>query len=758
MAASPSARDPQDPSAGPRDGDPLTMRVDALGELLGLSRARISPEDLADSTELLARIAERRRLSLDHTVVALAGATGSGKSTLFNALAGKELSATGVRRPTTARPVSCAWQPERAAGLLDRLGIAPQDRYARHGLLAAPALPPAALPAQAGRSEVPPPPGPRAAPGEGQDPSAEFPGQPEPLLGQPCQPCQSCQSCRLGQPCGDGRAAGAGCGPADDRAEDRVPPAAAEDAWAVPSAQSGHSGLSARSGAASADGGGEHRAAGAATDTAAAALGAYGGHAVEDETGLEGLVLIDLPDHDSAVGEHREQVDRLLRLVDVVVWVLDPEKYGDAALHERYLRPLAGHADVTVLVLNQVDRLPGDSSDLVLDDLRRLLDEDGLAVGEHGEAGAIVLSASAATGQGLADLRAVLAQITGERAAAGQRLAADLDSAAHDLHPLYVGEGWAGLTDEAREDFLDRLADAVGATAVGQAAERDWGRAAWDACGTPWSRLMAGRTPGYGCSRSAPARPMSPERWTRDGRTVRPVAPAAPGRNHGTSGGGPGTADRAPKRGAGAAAGGVGAAGALPAPRGSGPAASRPVVEEAVRGLAVDAARGLPEPWSRAVGDAARRGGGSLPEALDTVALRARPGQPERPGWWSVAAAVQWLLLALVLAGVVCLAAVAEGSLALPWWPPLATAVLGGLGGPVVAAACRFAARGPARRYGQAAERRLRDAAADCGRAGVLEPVAAELMRYREVREQYAVVAGAAPVPSTSRLRPVGVR
>src|SRR5207302_10804111 len=117
-----------------------------------------------------------------------------------------------------------------------------------------------------------------------------------------------------------------------------------------------------------------------------------------------GLVLLDLPDHDSAASGHREQVERLLRLVDVVVWVLDPEKYADAALHERYLRPLAGHADVMLLVLNQVDRLPGDSADLVLDDLRRLLDEDGLAVGEHGEAGAVVLAASALTGHGVPDL------------------------------------------------------------------------------------------------------------------------------------------------------------------------------------------------------------------------------------------------------------------------------------------------------------------------------------------------------------------
>ena len=137
VPATPSALDALAAHASEEAGatDPLTVRVEALGELLGLSRTRISPNDLAESSELLARVGERRRLSLEHTVVAVAGATGSGKSTLFNALAGMEISATGVRRPTTARPVSCAWQPERAAGLLDRLGVAAQDRYARHGLL-----------------------------------------------------------------------------------------------------------------------------------------------------------------------------------------------------------------------------------------------------------------------------------------------------------------------------------------------------------------------------------------------------------------------------------------------------------------------------------------------------------------------------------------------------------------------------------------------------------------------------------------------
>ncbi|WP_202233777.1 GTPase [Actinacidiphila reveromycinica] len=648
MATSPSALDDPNASAEPAVADPLTVRIEALGELLGLSRTRIGPDELADGSELLARVGERRRLSLDHTVVAVAGATGSGKSTLFNALTGLELSATGVRRPTTSRPVSCAWQPERAAGLLDRLGVAPQDRYARYGLrdMSAPGPAEAAAVAEAGAGmEVP-------AGGPAEEPPHRQGRRPERV------------------PCPPGR-------------------------------------------------GGSSEGASHCSVGGVAEIGDDLGDA--EEQSLDGLVLIDLPDHDSAAAGHREQVDRLLRLVDVVVWVLDPEKYADAALHERYLRPLAGHADVTVLVLNQVDRLPGDAADLVLDDLRRLLDEDGLAVGEHGEAGAVVLAASALTGQGVPDLRAVLAQIVSERAAAGRRLAADMDRMASGIQPLYVGEGGAGLTDPAREEFVDRLADAVGAAGAGLSAEKEWSSAAWDACGTPWSRLMGERVGVAGCSRFARKMTGSPGRRTDSPRRTE-VRPLARG---GTVQAGP------PRR-----------------------TASRPVIDEAVRGLSADAARGLPEPWARAVRDAARRGGEGLPAALDAAAVRARPRAPERPGWWSAAAVVQWLLMVLALAGVVCLTAVGSGSLDLPWWPPLVTVAVGGFGGPLVSGTCRIAARGPARRYGQAAERRLRDAAADCGRARVLEPVAAELMRYREVREQYAVVAGSAPGPA--RFLPAG--
>lgn len=73
---------------------------------------------------------------------------------------------------------------------------------------------------------------------------------------------------------------------------------------------------------------------------------------------------------------------------------------------------------------------------------------------------------------------------------------------------------------------------------------------------------------------------------------------------------------------------------------------------------------------------------------------------------------------------------------------PALVMLAGIVGGPLVEWACAVAARGPGRRYGQEAERRLREAAAGCGRARVLDPVSAELLRYREVREQYAAVAG----------------
>ncbi|MEW2032863.1 GTPase [Streptomyces roseifaciens] len=636
----------------------LRPRLDALRELVGLSRARLDRRTLAEAGRVLDEAAARQRHPLDLTVVAIAGASGSGKSTLFNALGRAQLSEAGVRRPTTAAPVACVWteEPERADGVLDRLGIPARSRR------------------------------------------------------QPVRPY---------------------------------------------------------------------------------------------DPALNGLVLLDLPDHDSATAGHREQVDRLLGLVDAVIWVVDPEKYADAVLHERYLRPLAGYAEVSFIVLNQVDRLGTDAADQVLDDLRRLLDDDGIALGEHGEPGAEVLALSALTGDGVGELRESLGKFTASRGAALRRLTADVDGVSARLRGAYVADGRPGLTESARHEFEDRLAEAVGAQAEGLAAERAWLRDAGRACGTPWARAR---------------------QWCVRGRAARKAAGAAAAGAAGT-GAGTGTST-GPRTGTGAAVPPpasphlpLPSSLSLPAAEAAGTdvpgpaeppsrAVSRPLVEQAVRALAYEASAGLPDPWALAVREAARRGAEGLAEALDAASaaaaaamavagVRGRPGmwrtgarrasawctgvgrpaappeaggdssgrtgwrsgrrlvggrrargggaaRPVRPGWWAVAAAVQWVLSVLQAVAAAWLLGVLTGIWGGDWWVPGLLLAGGVAGGPALAWCCRAMARGPARRYGLETERRLRNAAAGCGRERVLEPVAAELLRYQEVRAQYVIAAGEA--------------
>ncbi|MDP9244180.1 MAG: GTPase domain-containing protein, partial [Chloroflexota bacterium] len=54
-------------------------------------------------------------------VVVVLGSTGSGKSSLFNALAGRDVSPSGILRPTTRRPVALAHPDEAGADLLPGL-------------------------------------------------------------------------------------------------------------------------------------------------------------------------------------------------------------------------------------------------------------------------------------------------------------------------------------------------------------------------------------------------------------------------------------------------------------------------------------------------------------------------------------------------------------------------------------------------------------------------------------------------------------
>ena len=69
------------------------------------------------------KAAARTAIVGGHTVVALAGATGSGKSSLFNDLTGADIAPIGARRPTSSTPIAAIWGSESASALLDWLKV-----------------------------------------------------------------------------------------------------------------------------------------------------------------------------------------------------------------------------------------------------------------------------------------------------------------------------------------------------------------------------------------------------------------------------------------------------------------------------------------------------------------------------------------------------------------------------------------------------------------------------------------------------------
>src|SRR5262249_32935135 len=90
----------------------LSGRLTALARVTQIGATRsghdgFDPGLLRESEDLLARAGERLRLSAGHTVVVLAGGTGSGKSSLFNRLASADLSPVGGVPPMTRAAYSC---------------------------------------------------------------------------------------------------------------------------------------------------------------------------------------------------------------------------------------------------------------------------------------------------------------------------------------------------------------------------------------------------------------------------------------------------------------------------------------------------------------------------------------------------------------------------------------------------------------------------------------------------------------------------
>ena len=525
-----------------RRGTPLADRLAALREAVEVAEGRLEVPEIGRARALLAKAGARAALG-DATVVALAGATGSGKSTLFNALSGGEISSPGVRRPTTGVAHATTWGDEDADRLLDWLEVPRRHRHA-------------------------------------------------------------------------------------------------------------------------------------------------------SEPALDGLVLLDLPDHDSVKLEHRLEVDRLVGLVDVLVWVLDPEKYADAAVHDRYLAPLASHAGVLLVVLNQVDRLDAAAAAACLADLRGLLDREGLT-------GTPLLAVSARTGSGVAHLRGELARRVAARRAATDRLTADVRGAAAELGAFCPADGSTGMGRRDRAELVgelgDALAGAAGVPVVVAAVERSTLRDGTARTGWPllrWTRKL---------------RPDPLARLHLGDERARSSLPSA---------------------------GAVELAG----------------VATAVRRARDLAGEDLPQAWRDDLRRTVEEAEDRLADRLDSAVAGTDLGPDRVPLWQQAVGGLQWVLALVALTGALwLLALVALGFFQLDDVVPLPRVqsvplptllLIGGLlAGLLLAVVARPLVRLRAHRRGRAADRRLRaavDAVAEDELLGPMTAVREDADRFRAAVEAAA--------------------
>ena len=294
-------------------------------------------------------------------------------------------------------------------------------------------------------------------------------------------------------------------------------------------------------------------------------------------------MLLDLPDFDSIETSHRLEAERVVGLADLVLWVVEPQKYADASLHDRYLRPLATHAEAMGVVLNQADLLGADDVEAWRTDMERLLERDGLP-----KLPLVVVSAR--SGDGIPELRRLLAERVAARDAAVAKLAADLEQAAEPLAASCEGRA-RGVRAEDSRRLQEALEEAAGVPAVVRAVRAAHLRRGVLATGWPpvrWLRRF----------RPDPLRRLrlseSPEPQTRT---------------------------------------------SMPPPTD----VQRAQVASAARRLADGAAEGLAQPWPRLVREAAVAADEQVADRLDR-AVAGADLRVSRPRWWRVAG---WLQSAL---------------------------------------------------------------------------------------------------------------
>jgi len=545
----------------------MSARLTALSRLVDIGWARrgqegFSEELLSEASDLLDRAGQRLMLSSNHTVVSLAGGTGSGKSSLFNQLAGADFSTVGVTRPVTRDAHACVWGVAGSGPLMEWLGVPRRYRYAR-----------------------------------------------------------------------------------------------------------------------------------------SSALG-YG------EQSLAGLVLLDLPDHDSVLGHATDLVDNLVGLSDLMIWVLDPQKYADAAVHRRFLVPLAGHSEVIAVVLNQSDLLTASQIEDCVQDLRRLLDSEGLHDAQ-------ILVTSAKTGDGIEELRKLLVSTVSARKATVARIAADVDMLVSQFEPYGAAEGAdSDSPDETlpagtTRDLVTAFAAAAGVGGIGDALRSARELRALDYVGWPVSWLV---------ERLSSRDPIRKIRLGKIWADLRGVT--------------------------------------------AGPAGMQQAeIDNALTQVADERVPALPKPWSRTVRTAVRSRAEDIPAAVGAEIGAALPADATVDRWWRTIGVVQGLLLGCVLVGVAwCVALVILGlaGVGSPGMPKLFTSswyllwgaglvVFGLVGGWLTARICTRAVSAAANRETDLLRRDIDERLAGVARELVLAPAELELAELDRFRDELRIAAGEPP-------------
>ena len=501
---------------------PFARSVASLKDAISYGEGRVPETVLLDAAETLERLSQRRELSTEHTVIGFFGATGSGKSTLFNAIAGQNIALSAPTRPTTSTVQAAIWEAEGSEELLDWLGI-DKRVYPQTQALAA-----------------------EGEATEGNEAS------------------------------GNNKVAGG---------------VAAPNAVTEPAP-----GLFNR---------------------IRRAVGGRG----EMRTRTGGLILLDMPDFDSVTTTNRDLAARMMRYVDVLVWVVDPQKYADAVIHRDFMVPLAASGAQALCVLNQADKLAPAEVPAVLASLTRLLQAEGTEA--HLLAAPIAVSAR--TGEGVDVLRDLLAQVAAAKSLSLQRTDAQLHATASQLRTYAGGEGTVlagAYALDAEQKLVKACYSSSQAEQVLQAATASYRRAAGQRTGwilTRWmSRLKA-----------------DPLRRLHLGQQDETKSASKAEKSAGMLGS---DSENAPEL----------VASSLPPLS----AAQKAGMANAVRQYSKQMAARIDEPWKRSMKEAALSREAELPELLERDMVRIDYGLGRTRAPWVIFNALQWIALLSALVGV----------------------------------------------------------------------------------------------------------